>query len=69
MITGAFRKNVPRYLKDRPYAEGWEDGFRQCKAMRESQELRDYEENRRDDRERDWQQEKDRDAAKAYRSR
>lgn len=69
VITGEFRKNVPRYLKDRPYAEGWEDGFRQCKAMRESQELRDYEENRRDDRERDWQQEKDRDAAKAYRSR
>lgn len=26
--------------------------------MRENQELRDYEENRRDDREHDWQQEK-----------
>ena len=35
-ITGEFRKNVPRYLKDKHYAEGWSDGFRQCQAMRET---------------------------------
>ncbi|AHC37956.1 hypothetical protein A7317_25205 [Pseudomonas fluorescens] len=68
VITGEFRKNVPRYLKDRLYAEGWEDGFRQCKAMRENEELRDYKDNHWDDRERAWQQEKDRDAGRAYRS-
>ncbi|WET09951.1 MULTISPECIES: hypothetical protein [unclassified Pseudomonas] len=69
VITGEFRKNVPRYLKEREYAEGWEDGFRQCKAMRESEALRDYKDSHWNDRERAWQQEKDRDAAKAYRSR
>jgi len=37
--------------------------------MRESEELRDYKDSHWDDRERAWQQEKDRDAAKAYRSR
>ncbi|QHD09151.1 hypothetical protein [Pseudomonas sp. R76] len=68
VISGEFRKNVPRYLKDREYAEGWEDGFRQCKAMRENEELRDYKDNHWDERERAWQQEKDRDAARAYRS-
>ena len=68
VISGEFRKNVPRYLQDRQYAEGWEDGFRQCKAMRESEELRDYKNNHWNDRERAWQQEKDRDAGRVYRS-
>lgn len=36
VITGEFRKNVPRYLKDKQYAEGWSDGFRQCQAMRKA---------------------------------
>lgn len=26
-ISGEFRKNVPRYLKDQQYADGWVDGF------------------------------------------
>lgn len=68
VITGVFRKDVPRYVKDRTYAEGWEDGFRQCKAMRESEDRQDYRERHWDKRERAWQQEKDRDAARAYRS-
>ena len=68
VITGTFRKDVPRYLKDRAYAEGWEDGFRQCKAMRESEDRDEYRERHWDERERAWQQEKDRDAARAYRS-
>ncbi|NBB35526.1 hypothetical protein Q1W70_14010 [Pseudomonas kielensis] len=63
-ISGEFRKDVPRYLKQPPYAEGWSDGFRQCQAMRESQE-RDSHQNERD---RAWQQVKDRDTARAYRS-
>lgn len=67
VITGEFRKNVPRYLKDPAYAQGWEDGFRQCKALRESEDLNDYRNRHLDERERAWQQEKDRDAARAYR--
>ncbi|WP_260962886.1 hypothetical protein [Pseudomonas citri] len=68
VITGQFRKDVPRYLKDPRYAEGWSDGFRQCQAMRESEERDAYRERHWDERERAWQQEKERDAARAYRS-
>ena len=67
-MTGAFKKDVPRYLKDANYAEGWSDGFRQCEAMRESQERDEYQARHWDQRERDWQHEKDQDAARAYRS-
>ena len=67
-ITGEFRKNVPRYLKDNNYAEGWSDGFRQCQAMRESQDREDYHNSHRDEREKAWQQQKDQDTARAYRS-
>ncbi|MGJ7513444.1 hypothetical protein ACSFE6_03760 [Pseudomonas baetica] len=67
-ISGEFRKNVPRYLKDQNYAEGWNDGFRQCQAIRESQEREDYRNSHRDERDKAWQQQKDQDAARAYRS-
>jgi hypothetical protein len=67
-ISGEFRKDVPRYLKDPQYAEGWGDGFRQCQAMLENQERNDYRERHWDERERAWEEEKDRDAARAYRS-
>jgi hypothetical protein len=36
--------------------------------MRENEDLNDYKNRHWDDRERAWQQEKDRDAARAYRS-
>lgn len=68
VISGEFRKNVPRYLKDPQYAEGWSDGFRQCQAMRESEDREQYPSRHWDERERDWQKEKDRDAARAYRA-
>lgn len=67
-MSGDFRKDVPRYLKDAQYAEGWNDGFRQCQAMLENQDRNEYRERHWDERERAWQQEKDRDAARAYRS-
>lgn len=51
-----FRKNVPRYLKDKQYAEGWSDGFRQCQAMRESEDREDYRSHHWDEREKAWQQ-------------
>ena len=67
-ISGEYRKNVPRYLKDGDYAEGWSDGFRQCQAMRESQDRDDYRSHHWDDHEKAWQQQKDQGAARAYRS-
>lgn len=63
-ISGEFRKNVPRYLKDKQYAEGWTDGFRQCQAMLENKDRNEH----WDERERAWQQQKDQGAARAYRS-
>ncbi|WP_397459837.1 hypothetical protein AB3464_20715 [Pseudomonas asplenii] len=68
VITGQFRKNVPRYLHEREYSTGWDDGFRQCQAMRENEDREVYKDRHWDERERAWQQEKDRDAARAYRS-
>lgn len=28
-----FRKDVPRYMSQPLYAEGWDDGYRQCQAL------------------------------------
>ncbi len=67
-ISGEFRKNVPRYLKDKQYAEGWTDGFRQCQAMLENKDREEYRNEHWDERERAWQQQKDQDAGRAYRS-
>lgn len=33
----SFRKDVPRYLAAPLYAEGWDDGFRQCQARQYSE--------------------------------
>lgn len=68
-MAGDFRKDVPRYLHDRQYETGWDDGFRQCQAMQQSQDRQDYRARHWDEREEQWQQEKDRDAARAYRRR
>ncbi|MFV3330761.1 hypothetical protein ACNFIA_07505 [Pseudomonas sp. NY15437] len=67
-IGGEFRKNVPRYLDEPRYALGWNDGFQQCQAMRVSQERQQYEEQRNSDRDRDWEQEKDRALSRALRA-
>ncbi|MEN0107428.1 MAG: hypothetical protein AAGC84_13510 [Pseudomonas sp.] len=68
-MTGGFKKDVPRYLKDANYAEGWSDGFRQCQAEMESAQQRAYEEQRHSDRDEQWEQEKSQATAKALRSR
>lgn len=65
--AGDFRKNVPRYLQERQYESGWDDGFRQCQAMQERAEQQRYHERFWDERDREWQQEKDRSAARAWR--
>jgi len=67
-IGGQFKKNVPRYLKEPHYAEGWSDGFRQCQAMLENRDRYDYHTHSWDEREQRWQREKDQDAGRAYRS-
>ncbi|MGY4524234.1 hypothetical protein [Pseudomonas sp. UBA4617] len=67
LMVGDFRKDVQRYLHERQYEAGWDDGFRQCQAMQNSEQQRQYQERFRDQRDRDWEQEKDRGAAKAYR--
>ena len=56
-ISGEFRKDVPRYLKDANYAEGWGDGFRQCQAQVQSEERREYEDRLRD-RDDEWERER-----------
>lgn len=61
----SFRKDVPRYLQQPQYAQGWDDGFRQCKEGLESAielELRDN-----DRRDRDWRDHVDQAMAKAMR--
>jgi len=61
----SFRKDVPRYLQHPQYAQGWDDGFRQCKEGLESAielELRDN-----DKRDRDWRDHVDQAMAKAMR--
>lgn len=64
---GEFHKNVPRYLADKQYGSGWDDGFRQCQAIQQNRDNQAYR-NRWDDRERAWEQQKTQGEAKAYRS-
>lgn len=58
-ISGGFRKDVPRYLADERYSSGWEDGFRQCQGLAQSEQRRRFEE-RGDEDEEDWQRSKTR---------
>ncbi|MBM3107394.1 hypothetical protein H8F21_18460 [Pseudomonas sp. P66] len=67
VMAGDFRKDVPRYLHSRQYESGWDDGFRQCHSMQENQDLQSYRASHWDERDEQWQEEKDRDAARAYR--
>ena len=67
VMAGDFRKDVPRYLHNHQYESGWDDGFRQCQAMQQNQEQQNYYNRHWDEREEQWQQEKVRDAARAYR--
>lgn len=67
-ISGTFRKDVPRYLREPTYAQGWSDGFHQCQAMLESRDRLDIG-HIWNDRDRAWEQQKTQDAARAYRPR
>jgi len=66
-VNGVFQKNVPRYLSDKLYATGWDDGFRQCQASASAQpDQSDWSVQHGDDRERDWQQRKTQGEGRAY---
>lgn len=66
-----FRKDVPRYLTQPLYAEGWSDGYRQCQAMQEaSGGLAAWQSSsleRQRDRDREWRHHVDQAKAQAYR--
>ncbi|KAF1053135.1 MAG: hypothetical protein GAK43_01558 [Stenotrophomonas maltophilia] len=66
-ITVEFRKNALRFQKEALYAQGWGDGFQQCRLMAESREREQYEEQRGNDRDRAWQEQKDRALGRALR--
>ncbi|WP_426143519.1 hypothetical protein [Pseudomonas sp. DWP3-1-2] len=67
-ISGHYKKDVPRYLKDKAYAVGWDDGFRQCQAMLDQRDRLNANQIW-NDRDRAWEQQKTQDMGKAYRSR
>ncbi|HBB79235.1 hypothetical protein GFL09_06570 [Pseudomonas stutzeri] len=50
-----FRKDVPRYSKQQLYAEGWNDGFRQCQATAEHSADGGTRDRSWRDRDREWQ--------------
>jgi len=66
-VNGFFRKDVPRYLNEKVYATGWDDGFRQCQASASAQpDQSDWSVQHGDDRERAWQQQKTQGEGRAY---
>ncbi|SDI47227.1 hypothetical protein SAMN05216189_1005150 [Pseudomonas delhiensis] len=67
ITTGAFRKDVLRYLKEATYAQGWGDGYEQCRRPAESEERQRYEDARGNHHEHDWRQQKDRALGQALR--
>ncbi|TDV60369.1 hypothetical protein [Pseudomonas sp. LP_7_YM] len=68
-MKGQYKKDVPRYLRDTIYAQGWSDGFRQCQAQLATKGVQDQgRDSIWNDRDRNWDQQKTQDAAKAYRS-
>lgn len=62
---GQFDKDVPRYMAEPLYTQGWDDGFRQCEDV---QRIDDWQ-ARREERWRDdeWRQHVDQAMAKALR--
>jgi hypothetical protein len=62
-----FSKDVPRYLATPLYAQGWDDGFRQCQARLDSEVEREW--DNEDWRDREWRAHVDQTMAKALRRR
>ncbi|MGS0939731.1 hypothetical protein ACVA51_04050 [Pseudomonas luteola] len=64
---GALHKNVPRYDQERYYAQGWEDGYRQCASTAQNEQTRRYYEEHWSKHEEDWERSKRRGMARALR--
>ncbi|MCQ4326469.1 hypothetical protein CXK94_11900 [Stutzerimonas stutzeri] len=64
-----FRKDVPHYMSQPLYAEGWDDGFRQCQALQASSGgLAAWRSNALErERDRDWRHHVDQAKAQALR--
>lgn len=68
-LKGQYKKDLPRYLHEPSYAQGWGDGFRQCEGQLANRDVQDQgRDSIWNDRDRAWEQQKTQDAAKAYRS-
>jgi hypothetical protein len=65
----SFRKDVPRYLAAPLYAEGWDDGFRQCEARQSSDLAREWRDDDWHERDREWRSHVDQSMAQALRHR
>ena len=64
---GDFVKNVPRYLQEKQYSTGWDDGFSQCQTTAQTQQDVGYR-SHLDDRDRDWDQQKTQAQGRAFKS-
>lgn len=62
-----FSKDVPRYLATSLYAQGWDDGFRQCQARQRSEFEREWQGDGWRDRDREWRMHVEQSMAQALR--
>lgn len=62
---GQFDKDVPRYMSEPVYAQGWEDGFRQCENAQRIDEWPERQEQQWRDQQ--WRHHVDQAMAKALR--
>lgn len=68
-LTNSFRKNVDQYLHTPQYSQGWDDGYRQCAAMRRSLNTNDDFNSHFYYQDRAWERQKTQDQAEAMRRR
>ncbi|TWI54308.1 hypothetical protein IQ22_02171 [Pseudomonas duriflava] len=62
---GASYKDVARYDRERHYAMGWEDGYKQCVVTADNEQRRRYYDTRDRERDEDWERSKRQDKIRA----
>ena len=62
---GQFSKDVPRYLHESLYAQGWDDGFRQCEHVQRGYDWTEHQDEQWRDQE--WHRHVDQEMARALR--
>ncbi|MFF7706107.1 hypothetical protein [Pseudomonas sp. NPDC007930] len=65
-FSGNYSKDVNRYMGDKLYSGGWDDGFRQCQAQAVSRDQQEVHDRVLNDRDRDWETQKTRMTYRAY---